>query len=347
MSGRAHHRAYRRLGALAPILAGIALAAWATPAAALTTCTASATPLAFGSVAGTAPVDANGTVSITCSTTAVSLLSVIRLRMCLNIGPGVSGGGQYVPRRMLNSSNDALQFQIFRDPARTLVWGNTAAAAAPTPLETTFEYTVLVIGGGNTLNIPMYGRVPAQAGLAAGNYSNAFTGTNTRLDYRYNEPVVGAPPFPASCTTGGTGGGSITFPFTATAPVPNRCTIASATPMAFGTVPGRVSSNVDRTSTLTFTCTGRTPWTVGLNNGNNPVGTTRRMRQGTSSNYVTYELYSDANRTQRWGATAATGAVTGTGTGASQSLTVHGRVPASQVTPAGNYTDTVLVTITY
>ncbi|MET0328587.1 MAG: spore coat U domain-containing protein [Luteimonas sp.] len=336
-----------RLCALS-LAAGLAWLGAPRVAEAATLCTASATPLAFGSVSGSAPVDVDGTVTVNCQTFAVALLSTIRVRMCLNIGAGLSGDGQYAPRRMRNATTDPMQFQIYRDPARSLVWGNVGAGAAPTPLETTFEYFVLLLGGSNLLNIPMHGRIPAQTGLAAGVYANAFTGAETRLDYRYNEPILGVVDFPASCTTGGTGGGSVSFPFTASAPVSNRCTITSVTPMAFGTVAGRVSGNLDQAGTLVFNCTGRTAWTVGLDNGSHASGSVRRMRLGPAgTHYVHYELYRDPTRVQRWGATAPTGAATGTGTGFSQSLPIYGRVPGPQVVPAGTYTDTVQVTITY
>ncbi|WP_043689762.1 Csu type fimbrial protein [Luteimonas huabeiensis] len=333
-------------------LAGLAATAggWPQPAAAATSCTASATPLAFGTVSGASPVDTAATVTVSCSTFGVTLLSVIRLRMCLNIGAGTAGEGRHAPRQLVNPHGDRLAFQIYRDPARSQVWGDSASAEAPIPLETTFEYTVLVLGGANTLTLPMYGRIPAQSGLAAGSYANAFTGAHTRLDYRYNEPILGAPPFPASCTGGGTGGGSITFPFSAQAAVPHRCTLSSATDLAFGTVAGRVAQPVDQASTLTFTCTGRTPWNVALDTGLYASGGTRRMRrEGGGEHYVAYELYRDPARTLRWGAVpgsdTATG--TGTGTGGAQSVTVYGRVPAIQVVPAGDYRDTVTVTVSY
>ncbi|MCD9031468.1 spore coat U domain-containing protein [Luteimonas sp. Y-2-2-4F] len=339
----------RALGAALAVVGLAACAAgWPRPAAAATSCTSSAAPLAFGTVSGASPADTASTVTVSCSTTAVTLLSVIRLRMCLHIGAGASGEGRHAPRQQVNQHGDRLVFQIYRDPARSLVWGHSASAEAPTPLETTFEYTVLLLGASNTLTIPMYGRIPAQSGLAAGSYGNAFTGTHTRLDYRYNEPIIGTPPFPASCTAGGSGGGSITFPFSAQATVPHHCTLSSATDLAFGTVAGRVAQPVDQASTLTFACTGRTPWQVALDDGLYASGATRRMRLETGGeHYVAYELYRDPARTLRWGATPGSDTATGTGTGSAQSLTVYGRVPAVQVAPAGDYRDTVTVTVTY
>jgi spore coat protein U-like protein len=58
-------------------------------------------------------------------------------------------------------------------------------------------------------------------------------------------------------------------------------------------------------------------------------------------------LYSNAGRTTVWGNTVGTDTVAGTGTGATQSLTVYGRVPVQSTPGAGTYTDTVITTVTY
>lgn len=328
------------------LLLGLALYP-AQRAQAATTCQATSTNLAFGPVTGAASVDATATVTVTCQTTALSLLAVARVRMCLNIGAGANGAGQTSPRRMTSAAGDAMQFQIFRDAARTQVWGDRTLPGTPTPAQFDLEYSVPLIGGSGTLTATLHGRVPAQAALAAGNYSNPFSGAHTRLEFRFAEAVLLAPPWPASCTAGGSPGASVAFPFTASASVPNRCTIAAAGNLGFGTRPGLIASPIDHSSTLDFTCTRRTPWNVSLDNGRNAAGGSRRMRLGTSNSYVRYELYRDPARSLRWGTTPGSDTASGTGTGAAQSLTVHGRVPGGQAVPAGNYSDVVTVTVTY
>ena len=316
-------------------------------ATAATTCTASSTALAFGPTAGTAHADTTATVTITCNTTAVSLLSTVRVRMCLNIGDGVNGAGQVAPRRMVNGFGDPMQFQIYRDAARSQIWGSNTIPAIPTPLPIDLQYSVVVIGGGGNTSATMYARVPVQAGLASGNFSNAFSGTHTRLDYRYNEQLIGTPNYPASCTTGGDGGGNASFPFTATASVPNHCLFSTVTNLAFSNVAGPISANQDQTSAIGLTCTLRTPWQLGLNNGQNASGSIRRMRLGTTGNYVNYELYRNAGRTLRWGDTLDTDTLSGTGSGLTQTIDVFGRVPPPQSVPAGDYKDVITVTMTF
>ncbi|HHI81785.1 MAG TPA: spore coat U domain-containing protein, partial [Rhizobiales bacterium] len=65
------------------------------------------------------------------------------------------------------------------------------------------------------------------------------------------------------------------------------------------------------------------------------------------SPHALYKMFSDSGRTSNWGETVTVDTVAGIGNGASQTLTIYGRVPA-QTTPApGTYTDTVTITVTY
>lgn len=321
---------------------------WMIPIAqAATTCSTTPSDLVFGSVTMNTtgsfnPVNTTATVGVSCNTAALALLATARVRMCLNIGAGTNGGGQTNPRRMLNSYGDPLQFQIYRDAGRSQIWGDSASGG--TPLMVDLQYSVPLIGGSGGTSATLYGRIPAQSGLAEGNYDNPFTGTHTRLEYRYSVQLLGTPPYPTSCTSGGDGGDSTTFPFTASATVPASCVITLANDLAFGSTPGLLTSNRDQTTGFGFTCTGRTPWSVGLDNGMNSSGSARRMRQAATGNYVGYELYSDSGRGTRWDNASV---VTGTGTGSPQALVIYGRVPSGQSAPAGNYSDTVTITVTY
>lgn len=315
----------------------------ATDASAATSCSASASNLAFGNISMGTTQNNTATVTVNCNTAGLSLLANTRVLMCLNIGAGTSLGSTINARTMSKISLDQLQFQIYRDASRSQIWGDSITD----DVDINLEYVVPALGGSGMVSAIMYGQVPAQFGLAAGSYQNPFTGSHTRLDYRYAEPLLGSSSWPSSCTSGGDGGGSITFPFTANAAVPASCVIDIVNNLNFGAVPGLINSNNDQTSSLSFTCTKTTPWKVSLDDGLHVNGSTRRMRLGATSNYVQYELYSDSAHSQRWGNTIDIDTVNGTGTGNSQSLTVYGRVPAPQSLPSGDYSDTVTVTITY
>lgn len=124
------------------------------------------------------------------------------------------------------------------------------------------------------------------------------------------------------------------------------CTIAGASTMNFGSS-GVIAANVDQTSTVQVQCTNTTPYNIGLDAGIGSGATVaaRKMTNGAAT--ITYSLFSDSGRTTVWGNTIGTNTVSATGSGASQSYTVYGRVPAQSTPAPAVYTDTVTVTVTY
>ena len=137
-----------------------------------------------------------------------------------------------------------------------------------------------------------------------------------------------------------------TSTFTTQVTIAASCTINSASTLNFGNQ-GVLIANVDQTSTLQVQCTNTTPYNVGLNAGTGTGATTVVRKMTSGANTVNYALYSDSARTTVWGNTIGTDTVLATGSGASQSYTVYGRVPP-QTTPApGTYSDTVTMTVTY
>lgn len=90
-----------------------------------------------------------------------------------------------------------------------------------------------------------------------------------------------------------------------------------------------------------------TPYNVTLNAGQNSGAggvADRNMTNGTA--LLPYQLYRDPGRSEVWGNTVPTDTVTGTGTGAVQTIPVYGRVPSANV-PAGSYLDVVTATVVY
>ena len=137
-----------------------------------------------------------------------------------------------------------------------------------------------------------------------------------------------------------------TSTFTVQVTIAASCTINSASTLNFGSQ-GVLIANVDQTSTMQVQCTNTTPYDIGLDAGTGSGATVavRKMTSGGAT--VNYSLYSDSGRTTVWGNTVGTNTVAATGSGASQSYTVYGRVPV-QTTPApATYTDTITVTVTY
>lgn len=70
-------------------------------------------------------------------------------------------------RRMISGS-DAVTYELYRDIARSLRWGNTLNSD-----------TLAGTGSGLSQNIPVYGRVPPQPALPAGTYLDKITVTVT------------------------------------------------------------------------------------------------------------------------------------------------------------------------
>lgn len=137
---------------------------------------------------------------------------------------------------------------------------------------------------------------------------------------------------------------------TVTANVGQTCTVASTVAVNFGTY---VGTQLDSTGLLNINCGTGTVTMITLGQGANPSGTStdaapdRQMASG--ANVLGYALYQDAARTVVWGnTTGPTG--TGlpyTGTGATDAITVYGRIPTGTAPGNGVYSDTVVVTVNY
>ena len=122
---------------------------------------------------------------------------------------------------------------------------------------------------------------------------------------------------------------------------------------------GDVDSNaadVAKSSSISVTCSKKTPYTVGLkstNNASTAGAGTMLAQTGGNADTVAYQLYSDANYTSVWGSTNTSGTVAGNGVGgvgngSAQVIPVYAKVlsAALNVTP-DNYKDTVTVTVRY
>ncbi len=121
----------------------------------------------------------------------------------------------------------------------------------------------------------------------------------------------------------------------------------TALPLAFGTYSPTQSTNSTATTTIAVTCTNGTPYNVGMNAGTGTGATVATHKMTSGSNTLNYTLYQDSGYSTVWGTTIGTNTETGTGTGLVQTITVYGSITALQSVPAGSYTDSVTVTLTY
>jgi spore coat protein U-like protein len=116
-------------------------------------------------------------------------------------------------------------------------------------------------------------------------------------------------------------------------------------PMMFGTV-SILFPNATTQTPVFIDCTPNTDFTVAMDNGLNFNGQRRMRRVGGANLYLTYEIYRNAARTQRWGSTVAT-SVSGTApVGGKVTLYAYGRANGL-FAMASPYEDLVTVTITF
>ncbi|MDD7973576.1 spore coat U domain-containing protein [Roseinatronobacter alkalisoli] len=306
---------------------------FASTAAHAQTCSFSATDVNFGTTdtLGSADTDISGTITVNCSA-LLGLLSSIS--GSINIGEG-SGGGNSSARQMTSPSTPtSLNYQLYKDSARTVVLGGSNWVNGESIDLSAFS--VLLIGSSGTVDIPFYGRVfGAQQSVAPGSYQSNFfrDPIDVRVNYRTCNLLL-------LCTNR-----TATFSFDVLAEVEDNC-LVSATDLNFGTV-GLLNSPVDATSTISVTCTAQTDYHVGLDHGLYGTGPLDRYMRSIATDTIRYGLYQDAARSISWGTLAEGAARSGTGSGATQNFTVYGRVFSQNTPPSGIYNDTIVVTITY
>lgn len=125
--------------------------------------------------------------------------------------------------------------------------------------------------------------------------------------------------------------------------VQEACTIAGGT-LDFGTYNSGQTTAQDAEGSVSFANCAAGTLQIGLDGGTAASVNNRRMSNGDSQ--LNYQLFRNSARTAIWG----------TGEQALQqvllqpdsgSIPVYGRIAAGQSVPAGNYVDTVTVTLTF
>jgi spore coat protein U-like protein len=140
------------------------LAFMASPTEAFITCQFNSTPaLAFGAYDDSSGVATNGATTVVVRCTRIG--GANSANVTVQIGPGQWGG---VPARQMRSGANPMNYNLYRDAARTLVWGQTAGVDALT-------LNVGPISNGASLdaNFTIYGRIPALQNVPAGTYTDS------------------------------------------------------------------------------------------------------------------------------------------------------------------------------
>lgn len=121
-------------------------------------CTVSATNHAFGTLdplAGT-DVDSASTVTVTCSTATSYSIALS------------AGNGTYDRREMVKGS-DTLEYNLYTDAARTIIWGDGSGSTS----------TVSGNDDGTGTDHTVYGRIPSGQNPVIGSYSDSIVATVT------------------------------------------------------------------------------------------------------------------------------------------------------------------------
>lgn len=142
----------------------------------------------------------------------------------------------------------------------------------------------------------------------------------------------------------------------------DTCSVASSL-LAFGTYSSPNGVLKDSATTIAVTCLGQgllglltcpVAYSVSLSTGNAGGYSPRRLNSG--ANTLQYNIYTNVGRTTVWGnGTGGSSSVPGSASSAgllacqqtTTNHTVYGRIPALQNVPAGGYSDTIIVTVTY
>jgi spore coat protein U-like protein len=170
---------FRLVGLAAGLLVGAlvvssdrAVAATATSnftvtATVVASCTISTAGIGFGNydpvvANATTPVDANGTVTVACTSGAATTVG-------MNQGATPTGASTAAAplRQMASGAVNRMRYDLYQDAARTTAWGDVGTAAAEA-YNSTGKAAV-------TLNI--YGRIPSGQDVVVGAYTDTVTAT--------------------------------------------------------------------------------------------------------------------------------------------------------------------------
>ncbi|MBS0317903.1 MAG: spore coat U domain-containing protein, partial [Proteobacteria bacterium] len=277
----------RPLKALLPLLMLFALLLGAGPAraAGISCSSTSMTPLNFGTVNPLSSLtNVNATLSYSCSNSDTKTHSAL---VCFHIGE--PGGNQWNPRLMLSGTN-TLQFQLYQDAARTVIWGSFGfGSRTPVAVPITLGRRASISG-----TATLYGQVlGGQTSAIPGNYTDVYQNNDTAVSIN---DVTGSNA-PTDCNTNYVG---IYFPFTVSATVSKQCTVTAGTPLNLGTVAPTATNTAGNTS-ISVTCSNTTPYFVGLlPSNNNTAGAGVMSGTGGNATKVPYQLYSNAGLSTIW-----------------------------------------------
>lgn len=151
---------------------GVSIAAHAQLVCGSPSCSVSTGGLSFGSgydPFAVLPDDsATATVTVQCTATALLQLCIVPYEVSLDTG----GSGSYSPREM-SFGAQVLQYNIYADPTRLLIWGDGISGGSQT-VSGVLSYPIL-FGGTQSADHQAYGRIFAGQVVDSGSYTDTVT----------------------------------------------------------------------------------------------------------------------------------------------------------------------------
>lgn len=307
------------------------------PRAAALCTTVASTPADFGSISS---IDAGRVRQATSTTNAGlrcsgSLLTLLRTDDHVYVTVTSSGAG------LIGPTGDVLNYNIYAtngtDPAYVINRNTRYDMARNSIMD-----SLGALGSTVPVNVPLYFGTIAGNNLAAGVYSETLSlFWDWNYCSAYNESGI--------CMGRDINAGTVTLTVSVT--VSNDCTI-SAPSISFGGAPV-VDAFPTVNQSVSVSCTKGSPYTIGLSAGQNPNGGRRHMES--DSHFLAYDIFKSAGTTV-WGSVGSTRRSSsdadvnpGNGLGiGSQVFNYNAKIYSDQSTPpAGSYTDTVTVDVTF
>jgi Uncharacterized secreted protein len=294
--------------------------------------------ISFGNVNPLSATDSTTSMTFSYSCTKEVLDVLAGVTLCFNIGASAVSG-QVNPRRMSFAGPPAntLNYQLYLDSARTVVWGSQYQAGTSYPVLPLTLLNLTPVTG----TLTVYAKIPAsQLTASPGNYQDTYTTATANITSNIG---LLAPPSTCGTTVGPT------FPFTVSATVTKFCNITTASNITLGNV-ASTQTNIAAFNTLSVACTSSTPYSIGLTPSNNSSTGSGVMKTNTgntnNTDQVPYQLRSASGTNGApWGNTAQN-SITATGRGQTDSYSVYATVPSANYTP-DSYADTVTINVTY
>ncbi|MGX9939938.1 Csu type fimbrial protein [Acinetobacter pseudolwoffii] len=226
-----------------------------------------------------------------------------------------------------------LTYDLYYDPALTQRIDTQANLSTLKCIYKTFT----VNENQKVFDLPIYGHVYAGQNVTAGSYHNN-NDIQVNLLYAFSQDKQPSTEDVLASQSSNQSGNSLSV----TTNYENSCNLISAYDLNFGQM-NDLSQAVTSSTAVALSCPLNTSWKVNLDQGMNYDGTTRRMRKG--ADYIAYELYRDAQYSQLWNNS---GTSQGMGNNGTQTIPIYGKAgPSATAVPAGEYQDTITVTLTY